>query len=120
MDRREAEILYESGEEAVVAKLLEMAACIAALEERIRDLEKKIASLMSNSTNSSKPPSSDGPQVQRPKKPKSSRSPGGQKGHKGHARELLPVEEMDRVLDHYPEACEDCAGPLDPKTCEET
>jgi transposase len=84
MERREAELLYESGKEAVVEKLLEMAACIVALEQRIQELEQKIASLMSNSTSSSKPPSSDGPQVQRPKKVKSSRSPGGQKGHKGH------------------------------------
>ena len=83
-------------------------------------LQKKIASLSSNSTNSSKPPSSDGPQVTKPKKKKSSRSPGGQKGHKGHKRELLPVEEMDDVFDHYPSACAKCSAPLDPETCDET
>jgi transposase len=83
-------------------------------------LQKKIASLSSDSTNSSKPPSSHGPQVSKPKKKKSSRSPGGQKGHKGHKRELLPVDQMDDVFDHYPTACAKCSAPLDPQTCAET
>ncbi len=120
MDRREAEIIFESGKEAVIEKLLEMSARIAFLEQKVREFDQKIASLTTNSTNSSKPPSSDGPNVQRPKKNKSHRSAGGQKGHKGHKRELLPVEQMDRVLDYYPAACEKCTAALDPTTCKET
>ena len=92
MDIREAELIYDAGKEAVVKALLEMDARITTLGQQVLVLQKKIASLSSNSTNSSKPPSSDGPQVTKPKKKKSSRSPGGQKGHKGHKRELLPVE----------------------------
>lgn len=114
MDRREAEFLYDLGKEAVVEKLLEMSARISALEQQIRELEKKIASLSTNSTNSSKPPSSDGPKVVRPKKRKSSRSPGGQKGHKGFWREILPAEEMDSIFHLYPEECEQCRARLDP------
>lgn len=120
MDRREAEIIFESGKEAVIEKLIEMSARITFLEQKVREFEHKIASLTTNSTNSSKPPSSDGPQVQRPKKDKSSRSPGGQKGHKGHRRELLPVEQMNDVLHYYPSVCEKCTAALDPTTNVET
>jgi transposase len=120
MDIREAELIYEAGKEAVVKALLEMHNRIESFSEQINILEKKIASLSNNSTNSSKPPSSDGPGVVRPKKKKSSRSRGGQKGHKGHKRELRPVEEMNHVHDHYPPVCEKCAAPLNPESCEET
>jgi transposase len=120
MDAREAELIYLAGQEAVIQVLLEMAARTKALEQQVLALEKKIASLSSDSTNSSKPPSSDGPGVAKAKRRKSSRSPGGQKGHKGHKRELLAVEEMDQVLDHYPPACEKCAAALDPESCAET
>jgi transposase len=119
MDRREAELLYDLGKEAVVEKLLEMSARISALEQQIREFEKKIASLLTNSTNSSKPPSSDGPKVVHPKKHKSSRSPGGQKGHKGFCRELLPAEEMDDIFHLYPEECEQCRARLDPSLSRE-
>lgn len=120
MDIREAELIYEAGKEAVVKALMEMDARISAFEQQILALQKQIASLSTNSTNSSKPPSSDGPQVTRPKKKQSSRSPGGQKGHKGHKRELLPVEEMNDVHDHYPHACAKCGAPLAPESCPET
>jgi len=120
MDVREAELIYEAGREAVVKVLLDMDAKITALAQQVLDLHKIIASLTTNSTNSSKPPSTDGPKVEKPKKKKSSHSPGGQKGHKGHKRDLLPPEEMDKIHDHYPPSCEKCSGPLDPNSCEET
>jgi transposase len=119
MDIREAELIYEAGREAVVKTLLELHARIESLSQQVSILEKKIASLSTNSTNSSKPPSSDGPGVAKSKKKKSSRSRGGQKGHKGHKRELRSVEEMDHVHEHYPPVCEKCAAPLDPESCEE-
>ena len=119
MDIREAELIYEAGKEAVVKALLEMDARTTALAQQILALQKLIASLSTDSTNSSKPPSSDGPKVEKPKKKKSSRSPGGQKGHKGHKRELLPVEQMNHVHDCYPEACEKCSASLNPTNCEE-
>jgi transposase len=119
MDIREAELIYEAGKEAVVRALLELHARVESLSQQVSTMEKKIASLSTNSTNSSKPPSSDGPGVSRPKKEKSPRSQGAQKGHKGHKRELRPVSEMDHVHDHYPAVCEECAAPLDPQSCEE-
>lgn len=120
MDIREAELIYEAGKETVVKTLLELHSRIESHSQQISILEKKIASLSSNSTNSSKPPSSDGPQVTKPKRKKSSRSPGGQKGHKGKKRELLPVEEMDDVFHHYPKVCAKCSAHLDPQISEET
>jgi transposase len=120
MEIREAELIYEAGKEAVVAALVEMHARIVSLTEHVINLEKKIASLSTDSTNSSKPPSSDGPKVEKPKKKRSHRSQGGQKGHKGHKRELLPVEEMDKIHEHYPSACSKCGTSLSRQSCEET
>lgn len=106
MDRAEAERIYEQGKEAVIAKLL-------AMDARLTALEQKLAKLTSNSTNSNKPPSSDGPQVKRyPKKSLSQRKQGGQPGHKGVKRELLPVEEMNKVHELYPDACQHCQRPF--------
>jgi hypothetical protein len=56
LDRNEAKAIYERGEEAVIEKLIEM-------DARLTALERRNAELTSNSTNSSKPPSSDGPQA---------------------------------------------------------
>ena len=58
---------------------------------RIAELEEK---LRQNSSNSSKPPSSDGPghKPARPAKKKSGRKPGGQPGHAKRERTLLPAE----------------------------
>lgn len=70
------------------------------------------AKLSKDSTNSSKPPSSDPPGVERPKAPPSGRKPGGQPGHKGHRRELIPVEEVDERHDVKPERCSGCRAAL--------
>lgn len=58
MDKPEAERLYDSGKDPTVGKLLE-------LDEEIKGLKEKVAALCTNSTNSSKPPSSDGPRVKK-------------------------------------------------------
>src|SRR5690349_1866490 len=68
----------------------------AALKERIRDLEARLGQ---DSSNSSRPPSSDLPA--RPKKskaPPSERKRGGQPGHPGSFRALLPTEQVDQVV----------------------
>jgi Family of unknown function (DUF6444) len=69
---------------------------IAEGEKKITDQERQLALRRRNSTNSSKPPSSDGlagPERKRgcgkPKSKKRRRS-GGQKGHPGHSRPLFP------------------------------
>lgn len=104
MDKRDAEQIYTAGKEAVVTTLLQLC-------ERIDKLEMRVASLSQNSTNSSKPPSSDGLEVKKkPKKRKSRKKQGGQPGHNGKNRELLPAEEMDNIQEHFPEQCKRCGS----------
>jgi transposase len=106
MNRQEAERIYDAGREAVIEKLM----CFAS---NIRQLEQSIAGLTRNSSNSSRPPSSDPPGIKKDKKKsKSKRKQGGQPGHKGKNRKLLPAEAMDKIHDIYPERCEHCRSPF--------
>ena len=76
---------------------------------RIEELERKVALLIRYSSNSSKPPSSDGPGAKpraRPPIKSKKRNPGGQPGHKGSTRDLIPPEEVDRVIPVFPETCD--------------
>jgi transposase len=82
----------------------------AALQERIRELETRLGQ---NSSNSSRPPSSDPPQTPaRRKAPPSGRKRGGQPGHRGAFRPLLPVEQVDEVVAVGPERCRYCQQPF--------
>jgi len=73
-----------------------------ALRKRVRHLEERLAK---NSSNSSKPPSSDGPAKPKPKnlRKKSGKKPGGQKGHSGSR--LEPVDEPDHTASCDPAKC---------------
>jgi transposase len=83
---------------------------IAELEQRIRDLE---ARLKLNSTNSSKPPSSDPIGVKRqPPAPPSPRKRGGQPGHRKAFRALVPPEKLRASHDCKPTACRACGESL--------
>jgi transposase len=81
---------------------------LAAAKERIAELEAK---LRQNSSNTSRPPSSDGP-GNKPKrdrpKGKAKRKRGGQPGHAKHERPLVPVECVQKVIDLKPEVCGKC------------
>ena len=68
----------------------------AQLRSGLDDIERM---LRRNSTNSSAPPSSDGPKVQRPKKPATGKKRGGQPGQRGTTRMLLPVGEVDDLVE---------------------
>src|SRR5919204_5076451 len=71
-------------------------ALILAQRERIRELEARLGQ---DSSNSSRPPSSDPPQAPaRPKAPPTGRQRGGRPGHRGVHRALLPVEQVDEVV----------------------
>lgn len=107
MDKPEAERLYDSGKEPTVGKLLEF-------DQEVKILKEKIAALSADSTNSSKPPSSDGPRVKKEKKRPSHRKRGGQKGHKGKRRALLAEGEMDSIHNFYPQTCDQCGKVLSP------
>ena len=86
----------------------------AALKARLAELERRLGL---NSSNSGKPPSSDGltkPARARSLRDRSGKKPGGQKGHKGET--LRQVAEPDVVVNHYPSACSGCGAGLDQDT----
>jgi len=88
---------------------------VADAEEQIADLERQLAARQKNSTNSSKPPSSDGlagKSRQRGRRKKSKRKVGGQKGHPGHHRPLAPPEQVQEVRPVLPVACKHCGESL--------
>ena len=96
--------LYIRQIEAFAAQL---SAQVTALTTRVAQLEARLGQ---NSSNSSRPPSSDGPQVKRGvPRPPSQRSRGGQKGHPKHERVILPPDE---IIDHKPSRCDQCDTPL--------
>ena len=104
---RPSSIPVELWDQIPVALRPAIAAVVVGLEGRIAALEAK---LNQNSTNSSKPPSSDGPHVKpAPPKTPSGKRRGGQPGHPKHERVILPP---DRVIDHRPPRCRRCAAPL--------
>jgi transposase len=77
------------------------------LAARVEQLE---AQLNQNSSNSSKPPSSDPPSAKSASTPTpSGKKRGGQPGHPKHQRTLLPPDE---ILDHKPSHCGRCQHPL--------
>jgi transposase len=83
---------------------------IAELEQRVADLE---ARLQLNSTNSSKPPSSDPIGLKRkPPAPPTGRKSGGQPGHARAQRPLVPPEKLRSSTDCRPAICRRCAHPL--------
>jgi|APFre7841882630_1041343.scaffolds.fasta_scaffold28494_1 transposase len=85
------------------------------LKRRVAELESRLAKLEKNSSNSSKPPSSDivKPAVVAGKKRRSRRNRGAQPGHPKHERPAFPPEEIDRTKDHQYERCPECDGPLE-------
>lgn len=117
--------------------MAEVAACpgcrerdarIAALEQRVADLEAQVRGLLArlgqNSSNSSLPPSANPPQAPPPvRKRPTGRKPGGQPGHTAQLRQRLPRERLTEPTVHYlPAMCAACQddlpalpGPDDPE-----
>ena len=88
----------------------DLIALLVAQEARIAELERRLGL---NSSNSGKPPSSDG--LKKPVRVSSLREPsgkktGGQKGHPG--KTLRRVETPDATADHFPETCATCGERL--------
>jgi len=113
---------YEQLAELVV----ELSATVERLEARVAEQDLRIAELEAenaelkrrlgmNSQNSSKPPSSDGPEVGPKPKPKSlrqrtGRKPGRAKGDPGG--QLEQVADPDETVDHRPPVCGGCRADL--------
>lgn len=101
----------------LAALVVEQAATIERLEQRVGELEEEGAELKrrlaQNSRNSSRPPSSDGlfkPPVKKSLRRPSGRKPGGQPGHEGGR--LSPVAVPDEAVTHSPGRCGGCGGEL--------
>src|SRR5579884_2693873 len=102
----------EPTREELIALVKAQAAEIAVLKARVAELERRLGL---DSSNSGKPPSSDGlkkpPRTQSLREP-SGKKPGGQKGHKGET--LRQVAEPDRVVNHFPSSCAACGATVTP------
>jgi len=122
MDRAEAEAIYDAGRDACVTFLVELTAGyerqIAALEERLARLETRARQ---DSRTSSMPPSQDPPETRQQRRAKArakakellakegaKRKAGGQPGHRGAGRELRAEDQIDEIVDHFPDACGGC------------
>ena len=98
--------------EELIALVSALSAENTLLKARLAELERRLGL---NSSNSGKPPSSDG--LKKPPRvsslrTKSGKKSGGQKGHKGHT--LLQTCSPDGIVHHFPETCVQCGTALAP------
>ena len=98
--------------EELIALIQSLLADNAALKARVAELERRLGL---NSSNSGKPPSSDG--LKKPARvaslrERSAKKPGGQSGHKGET--LRQSADPDAIVDHFPTICSGCGGALTP------
>src|SRR5262245_25525020 len=92
-------------------------AVIDGLERQVAELRRQVldlkARLDQNSTNSSRPPSTDPIGVKRkPPAPPSKKRRGGQKGHPRRMRALVPPERVASVTECKPTSCRRCGRTL--------
>jgi len=100
--REEAITIYRGGQEPVVEKLCELSA-------KLDEQAKKIATLQKNSSNSSKPPSSDITKPPKTKKGKGQKNKqGGQPGHPQHKRTPFREDEIDESWEYHCPSCPEC------------
>jgi transposase len=86
-------------------------------EQRLQTFQRQVDELRQrlsqNSTNSSRPPSSDPPHVKRrPPKPAAGRKRGGQPGHARQQRPLVPADQVKQTIPLKPFACRKCGQAL--------
>jgi transposase len=101
------ERLTESDKDELIRQLW---AQVTSLQTKVGELQGRLAL---NSSNSSRPPSSDGMNKPKPKslRGKSGKASGGQKGHRGTT--LKQVQQPDKIVRHLPpKQCERCNSEL--------
>ena len=105
--------VYQADKEVDRAKIESLEAALAAAQQRLAELERQMGL---NSSNSSKPPSSDGqrkPPAQgrtQSTRGRSGKRSGGQPGHPG--KTLQQTDNPDHVEKHVPPLCGGCGAPL--------
>ena len=118
MERAEAEAAYDSGREGCVQFILDLAARVEQHDDRLKRLEEQARQ---DSRTSSKPPSMDPPKSRAQRRAEArekakelmrregaKRQAGGQPGHRGAGRGLKPEDQVNEIVDHYPDACGGC------------
>jgi transposase len=96
--------------EKQITSLREQVASIDDLKAEIAELKERLGQ---NSSNSSKPPSSDPPSYKAaPEREPKGRGRGGQPGHQGSTRKMLPAEEVYTVVELRPAHCRRCRRKL--------
>jgi transposase len=125
MERAEAEAIYDSGRERCVEVMLELAGSVERLREQCERLEDRIRRLEEqarrDSRTSSTPPSQDPPKTRQQRRAQArakakellaregdKRKAGGQEGHAGAGRRLVSEDQVDEIVEHYPDACQRC------------
>jgi transposase len=90
-----------------------VAKATAPLLERIAALEAELAKAKKNSSNSSKPPSSDMVKPPRPSaKDGKKRKRGAQPGHPQHLHPIFPPKAVNHIEPYTLDCCPDCGGSL--------
>jgi transposase len=108
LTRAAFDTLSAAGPDALYALFQQQEAQIAALGERVAQLEGRLGG---HSQNSHRPPSSDGPGTPpRSQRTRSGKAPGGQRGHPGQT--LAMTEVPDAVVRHHPGQCAHCGAAL--------
>ncbi len=109
LSREEIIALCAAAPEQVADLVLALYARVQAFEEQVRELQRQLGL---NSSNSGKPPSSDGYRKPAPAslRTNSGRPSGGQPGHPGQRLELRA--DPDRLVVHRPSACRGCGQQL--------
>jgi transposase len=109
---------WKSTPESVKQVLAYLTKEVETLKQRVEGLEQENRylreQLKGNSSNSSKPPSSDSQAFKPERKHKQSgKKRGGQKGHPGYRRQLIEVDKCQKVIDYIPQECSKCAKKLE-------
>jgi transposase len=104
LDQKQVLYLCRTNPEAAAELILDLFEKIEEFEKRIKMLENQLSQ---NSSNSSKPPSSDGLKKQtKSLRKKNGRTVGGQKGRRGVT--LRQVEKPDDIVTHSVTTCQTC------------
>jgi hypothetical protein len=102
--------------EAQQKRIKQLEGVVRQQQQKTKQLEAELAAAKKNSTNSSKPPSSD---IVKPKKDKtknqdgfSEKKRGGQQGHDAHFRKPFAEDQIDEVIEHTLTHCPSCGTEL--------